>query len=88
MKFILHDWSDEQSLQILRHIRDAMTPGYSKLIIEEFILPEKDCHMLPVMWDWEMMVFLNSFERSEGRWKKLLDEAGFTAVFLAPPGDG
>jgi hypothetical protein len=35
-----------------------------------------------------MMVFLNSFERSEGRWKKLLDEAGFSAVFWAPPGDG
>jgi hypothetical protein len=49
MKFILHDWSDEQSLQILRHIHDAMTPGYSKLIIEEFILPEKDCPMLPAM---------------------------------------
>ncbi|KAL2855717.1 S-adenosyl-L-methionine-dependent methyltransferase [Aspergillus pseudodeflectus] len=88
MKFVLHDWSDAQSLQILRHIRDAMTPGYSKLIIEEFILPEKDCPLLPAMWDWEMMVFLNSFERSEGRWKKLLDEAGFTVVFWAPPGDG
>jgi transposase len=44
--------------------------------------------LLPAMWDWEMMVFLNSFERSEGRWKKLLDEAGFTVVFWAPPGDG
>ncbi|KAL2847753.1 S-adenosyl-L-methionine-dependent methyltransferase [Aspergillus pseudoustus] len=88
MKLILHDWFDEQSLEILGHIRDAMTPGYSKLIIEEFILPGKDCPMLPAMWDWEMMVICNSFERTQGRWKKLLDEAGFTAVFWAPPGDG
>ncbi|KAL2869523.1 S-adenosyl-L-methionine-dependent methyltransferase [Aspergillus lucknowensis] len=88
MKFILHDWSDEQSLEMLGHIRDAMKPGYSKLIIEEFILPERDCPMLPAMWDWEMMVFCNSFERTEGRWKKLLDDAGFTAKFWSPPGDG
>lgn len=88
MKFILHDWSDEQCLQILQRLREAMTPGYSTLVVEEFILPEKDCPLLPAMWDWEMMVFLNSFERSEGHWRRLLGEAGFEARFSYPPGDG
>jgi hypothetical protein len=88
MKFILHDWSDKQCLQILGHICDAMKAGYSKLIIEEFILPEKDCPMLSAMWDWEMMVFCNSLERSEGHWSRLLNEAGFEAKFWYPPGDG
>ena len=88
MKFILHDWSDSQSLKILERIRDAMTRGYSMLIIEEFILPEKDCPMLSAMWDWEMMVFLNSLERSEGHWRKLLEDSGFEAKFFYPPGDG
>jgi hypothetical protein len=88
MKFILHDWSDSQSLKILERIRDAMIRGYSMLIIEEFILPEKDCPMLSAMWDWEMMVFLNSLERSEGHWRKLLEDSGFQATFFYPPGDG
>ncbi|KAL4881780.1 S-adenosyl-L-methionine-dependent methyltransferase [Aspergillus karnatakaensis] len=88
MKFILHDWSDKQCLQILGHIRDAMKAGYSKLIIEEFILPEKDCPMLSAMWDWEMMVFCNSLERSESHWTRLLSDAGFEARFWYPPGDG
>lgn len=88
MKFILHDWSDNDSLKILNQIREAMTPGHSVLIIEEFILPEKDCPMLSAMWDWEMMVFLNSLERSEGHWRRLLDETGFDAKFFYPPGDG
>ncbi|KAL4936041.1 hypothetical protein BDV06DRAFT_233759 [Aspergillus oleicola] len=88
MKFILHDWSDSQSVEILQHIREAMKLGYSTLIIEEFILPDKDCPMLPAMWDWEMMVFCNSMERSEGHWKRLLSDAGFDAKFSYPPGDG
>lgn len=88
MKFILHDWSDNDSLKILQKIREAMKPGYSVLVIEEFILPQKDCPMLSAMWDWEMMVFLNSLERSEGHWRRLLDETGFEAKFFYPPGDG
>ncbi|KAL3475962.1 S-adenosyl-L-methionine-dependent methyltransferase [Aspergillus californicus] len=88
MKFILHDWSDDQCVQILQHIHKAMRPGYSKLVIEEFILPEKDCPMLSAMWDWEMMVFCNSLERSDSHWTKLLSDAGFEATFSYPPGDG
>ncbi|KAL4900266.1 hypothetical protein BDW74DRAFT_188633 [Aspergillus multicolor] len=87
MKFILHDWSDDQCHQILTRIREAMRPG-SKLVIEEFILPEKDCPMLSAMWDWEMMVFCNSLERSENHWTKVLSQAGFRAKFHYPPGDG
>lgn len=88
MKFILHDWSDNDSVKILEKVREAMKPGYSVLVIEEFILPQKDCPMLSAMWDWEMMVFLNSLERSEGHWRRLLDETGFEAKFFYPPGDG
>lgn len=87
LKFILHDWSDAQCHQILTHIREAMRPE-SKLIIDKFIIPEKDCPMLSAMWDWEMMVFCNSFERSESHWRKVLSKAGFQAKFYYPPGDG
>ncbi|PLB51497.1 O-methyltransferase [Aspergillus steynii IBT 23096] len=89
MKFILHDWSDEESQQILTQLHAAMKKGYSKLIIEEFVLADKDCAMLQAMWDWEMMIFCNSMERTADRWAQLLDKAGFKVVkFWSPPGDG
>lgn len=89
MKFILHDWSDEESQAILTQLAGAMTKGYSKLIIEEFVLIDRDCPSLPAMWDWEMMIFCNSMERSQTQWSRLLEKAGFQVTkFWAPPGDG
>jgi hypothetical protein len=89
MKFILHDWSDDDSRKILRHIAKAMKKGYSKLIIEEFILGNTNCAMLPAMWDWVMMVFCNSMERTADQWTQLLGSAGFKVLKLwYPPGDG
>ncbi|KAJ5411014.1 uncharacterized protein N7487_005373 [Penicillium crustosum] len=89
MKFILHDWSDEENHVILTQLAGAMRQGYSKLIIEEFVLADRDGAMLPAMWDWEMMIFCNSMERSKSHWTRLLEGAGFQVInFWAPPGDG
>ncbi|KAJ5114417.1 hypothetical protein NUU61_000176 [Penicillium alfredii] len=89
MKFILHDWSDEENHRILTELASAFTRGYSKLIIEEFVLADRDCAMLQAMWDWEMLIFCNSMERSLSQWTSLLDKAGFKVVkFWPPPGDG
>ncbi|OQD71075.1 hypothetical protein PENPOL_c001G04565 [Penicillium polonicum] len=89
MKFILHDWSDEENHVILTQLAGAMKQGYSKLIIEEFVLADRDGAMLPAMWDWEMMIFCNSMERSKSHWTGLLEGAGFQVInFWAPPGDG
>ncbi|KAJ5189027.1 O-methyltransferase family 2 [Penicillium cf. griseofulvum] len=89
MKFILHDWSDEDSQTILTQLAGALKQGYSKLIIEEFVLADRDGAMLPAMWDWEMMIFCNSMERSQSHWTRLLESAGFQVIkFWAPPGDG
>lgn len=66
-----------------------MKKGYSKLVIEEFILADTSCPMLSAMWDWEMMVFCNSMERTQGHWQQLLESAGFKNIqFSFPPGDG
>lgn len=89
MKFILHDWSDEDSKAILSNIRYAMTKGYSQLVIEEFVLPDEACPLLPATWDLEMMVFCNSMERSRTAWKELLESVGLrVSGFWTPPRDG
>lgn len=80
MKFILHDWADAQCHEILQHLRTAMRKGYSKLIIEEFVLPDKDAPLSQTTLDWQMMVFCSSMERTRDHWKKLLTSAGFHVV--------
>lgn len=75
--------------KILQNIALVMKKGYSKLIIEEFILSDTGCAMLPAMWDWEMTVFCNSMERTQGQWQRLLEPAGFDVIrFWNQPGDG
>jgi hypothetical protein len=89
MKFIMHDWSDEKCLTILKNVTASMKKGYSTLIIEDFILPVKGCKLLPAMWDMQMMTFLSAMERTERQWLELLTKAGLEIEgFYQPPGDG
>ncbi|KAI1650364.1 putative O-methyltransferase [Daldinia loculata] len=89
---ILHDWSDEQSLLILKPVKEAMKPGYSKLILHETIVPEQGASHFHAMLDLAMMTFNGGLERSERQWRELLEKAGFDVVKFWPPpqydGDG
>ncbi|KAJ6100179.1 hypothetical protein N7467_001714 [Penicillium canescens] len=89
MKFVLHDWSDRENQKILTELSGVLKLGYSKLIIEGFVLADHDAAMFPAMWDGEMMIFCNSMVDSQSQWTRLLDAAGFQVIkFWAPPGDG
>ncbi|KAI1384818.1 S-adenosyl-L-methionine-dependent methyltransferase [Hypoxylon trugodes] len=89
MKFIIHDYDDEKCLQILKNVKASMKKGHSYLVINDFILPEVGCELLPAMWDLLMMTVVASMERSESQWKSLLEAAGLAIEgFYQPPGDG
>ena len=60
LRSILHDWSDEKCLEILARIREAMAPGYSKLLLNEFVLPSKGVLFYPSVLDIHMMACFNS----------------------------
>ncbi|KAJ5723589.1 O-methyltransferase [Penicillium malachiteum] len=88
MKKILHDWTDSQCQEILQHIGSAMVKGYSKLIIEEFVMPEKDAPLLATLWDWNMLVLCSTMERTQSQWNQVLASAGFQVMKVwSPPGD-
>jgi len=89
LKFIMHDWSDEKCIQILKNVAAAMTPGFSFLVIEDFILPDSGCPELAAMWDMQMIAFLAGMERTRSQWRGLMEAAGFDIEgFYPPPGDG
>ncbi|GAW12981.1 hypothetical protein ANO14919_023570 [Xylariales sp. No.14919] len=88
MKFIMHDYADEQCMQILRNVKASMVKGYSYLVINDFILPDTGCGLLQSQWDLMMMVLLSSAERTETQWRTLLQSAGLSIEGMySPPGD-
>ncbi|KAI0886762.1 S-adenosyl-L-methionine-dependent methyltransferase [Annulohypoxylon maeteangense] len=77
---ILHDWPDDDCITILKHTAEVMTPGYSKLLMSEFVLPASNTPLYPALLDINMMAVLNGMERTEAQWSKLLDAAGLEVV--------
>lgn len=73
---VLHDWPDERCLQILRRLRQAMEPGYSKILINENIVLETGTSWNITSMDWTMMAMAASAERTEVQWRELLKSAG------------
>ncbi|KAL4947738.1 S-adenosyl-L-methionine-dependent methyltransferase [Aspergillus filifer] len=77
---VIHDWADPPARTILGHLRDAMTLGYSKLLVHDHVLPDRDPHPQATAYDLTMMVNVSAFERTEQMWVKLLGSVGFRVV--------
>jgi len=69
---ILHDWPDDQSVEILRNVAKGMEKGYSRLLLNENVIPAKGSHPLATMMDMCMMMIFSSVERTEEHWRKLV----------------
>ena len=62
-----------------------MIPGYSKLLVNDMILLDKDCFEHSAGFNWLMMIMFATMERTEMQWRKLLDEAGLEVTWLWYP---
>ncbi|KAI0011122.1 O-methyltransferase-domain-containing protein [Xylariaceae sp. FL0662B] len=82
---ILHDWSDTKCLEILEQVKKAMTPGYSKLLLHEMIIPETGASTFHAMLDMTMMAFNAGMERSQKQWEELLSRVGLEVIKFWPP---
>lgn len=80
MHGVLHDWSDEPARKILEMLKDALTPGYSSLLIHDHIAAEQLAHPHATAYDLTMMVMVAGGERTEAEWRKLLNSAGYRVV--------
>ncbi|CAL5191106.1 unnamed protein product [Lathyrus oleraceus] len=89
LKFILHDWSDEDCIKILEKCKEAVTSDekVGKVIIIELVIDEKkeNNHLTRLKLQMDIsMVCLNGKERNEEEWKKLILEAGFKHYKISP----
>lgn len=81
---MLHDWDDEQAVQILRHCRNAMPSHGRVLVIEIVVSPGKPMGHPHPMIDLEMMVTLGGKERTEHEFATLFSSSGLALEKVTP----
>ncbi|KAM7205938.1 hypothetical protein V8F33_000768 [Rhypophila sp. PSN 637] len=74
MHSILHDWSDDICVKIIANIKDAMKPGYSRLLIDEGVIPDTGASWEATGLDIMLSGLLSSRERTRAEWTRLLEE--------------
>jgi hypothetical protein len=80
---IIHDWSHEQCLTILKNVRRVMPPN-GKLLLVEMVLPHGNEFHPGKMLDMIMLVGPGGQERTEEEYRELYEEAGFRLTRVVP----
>ena len=73
---IIHDWGDEESIAILRAVRQAAAPGARVLVIEA-IVPDDPGPAWAKTLDVHMLTLLGGRQRTQPEYEDLLSRAGF-----------
>ncbi|XP_062111223.1 trans-resveratrol di-O-methyltransferase-like [Humulus lupulus] len=89
LKLVLHDWSDEECLTILKKCREAIpSNGGGKVVIIDIVINDEKDELevtdAKLCFDLLMMIVSSGRERSQKDWEKLFLEAGFTRNKITP----
>ncbi|MFN0051507.1 MAG: class I SAM-dependent methyltransferase [Planctomycetales bacterium] len=77
---ILHDWSEDKVLLLLRRIHDRLPAGGGILIAEKLLLEDKSGPQWAHLQSLNMLVCTEGKERTLGEYEALLFRTGFTQV--------
>jgi len=77
LRNVMHDWTDESCIKILRRLRDACSDD-SMILIDEMVLPDHGASWKQTQKDVQMMACLAAIERSKSQWEQLLGKAGLS----------
>ncbi|KAJ4350204.1 uncharacterized protein N0V89_008825 [Didymosphaeria variabile] len=75
LRHILHDWTEEDSIRILKAVVPALGPE-SLLVIDEVVLPDEKLPWQAAYMDLTMMASLGGVERTKKEFEMLLEAAG------------
>ncbi|EXB54965.1 Tabersonine 16-O-methyltransferase [Morus notabilis] len=90
LKWILHDWSDEEAVMILKRCREAIWSKEKgeKVIIIDMVIEnpkmDKKSAETQLYFDMLMMVNLTGRERNQKEWESLFVAAGFSHYKITP----
>ncbi|KAL2332586.1 hypothetical protein Fmac_013799 [Flemingia macrophylla] len=86
--WVLHDWSDEECIQILKKCREAIPKENGRVIIVEAVIEEDKYDGLKnvgLMLDMVMMAHTNfGKERTLKEWEYVIKTAGFSSYTVKP----
>jgi SAM-dependent methyltransferase len=83
---VLHDWTDDDAVRILKTCRAAMPPG-GRLLVVDAVLPARARDMpAAIRMDLMMLILLGARERTEEEFRGLLARAGFDLRRVVPTG--
>ncbi|KAF8405482.1 hypothetical protein HHK36_010389 [Tetracentron sinense] len=84
LKCVLHNWGDEECIDLLRKCREAIPEDKGKVIIVEAVIEEEEEHKLKdirLMLDMVMMAHTNKGkERTAKEWSFVLSQSGFSST--------
>ncbi len=83
MKHIIHDWPDEECVNILRACRKGVNPGGKLLVVDNVIQPGNDFAPGKFM-DLQMLIFPGGCERTERQFRELFAAAGWQLSRVIP----
>jgi len=83
LSHVIHDWSEEQCLTILGHVRRAM-PQNGRLLLVEMVLAHGDTPHPGKILDMIMLVGPGGQERTEDEYRELYKKAGFRLTRVVP----
>src|SRR5690606_1925266 len=83
---VLHDWADDEAVQILAAVRKAARPD-ARLLVVEMVIPEGTAPHPAHELDLLMMVLTGGRERTQAEYSSLMSTAGWQlARVISPPG--
>jgi len=83
LKWIIHDWDDEQSVAILKNCHRAL-PENGRLILVEALVPQTNEAHFSKFIDLNMLVMTGGRERTEAEFRELYEKSGFRLTQIVP----
>lgn len=88
LKWVLHDWEDDECVEILKKCKEAIPCEGGKVIIVEAVISEEveeaGLRDIRLMLDMLMIAHTKGKERTEAEWKKIIADAGFRRYTITP----
>ena len=86
LRSVLHNWSDDKCVEILRNLVPALDPEYSTILVDDYVLPNRDAQLRSAMADIHMMVMFNASERTARQYETIFSQVGLEIQSITPAG--
>lgn len=84
MKFIIHDWNDEQSITILQNLAKSAQTGTRVLLVESVVEEDDSIPSMSKVMDLNMLAMTGGKERTAKEYAALFEKTGFRLTQVVP----